>query len=157
MHSARRVDQTGNVLVTVLLALGLVAAIAFGAWAFSGKQDYKNNVDKKITVAVAAAKTAQAADLKKQFDEQAKNPYKTFKGDVAYGSLTFQYPKTWSAYVDQSNQSEPINGYFHPDQVPALQGSTAFALRVELVDDAYDSVLQQYSSQITQGSLRATA
>src|ERR1051325_3105143 len=136
-----RANQEGNVLITVLLSAALVAAIGFGAWAFSGRQDYKNNIQPKINKAVADAKTAQAAELKQQFEEESKNPYKTFKGDVAYGTITFQYPKTWSAYVDQSNQSEPINGYFHPDQVPAVQGTTAFALRAELVDNPYDQVL----------------
>jgi flagellar basal body-associated protein FliL len=150
-------SRIGNILVIILLVSALVVALGFGVWAFNGRQDYKNNVDKKVAVAVASAKTAQAAALKQQFNEQSKSPYKTFKGAIAYGTISFNYPKTWSAYVDESSTSAPINGYFYPDQVPAVQGITAFALRLELVDSPYDQVLQQYSSQITAGTLRAAA
>ena len=40
-------------IVTVLL---LVGSLAFAGWAFLGRQDYKNNTDKKIADAVTIAK-----------------------------------------------------------------------------------------------------
>jgi hypothetical protein len=146
-----------HILTIIILVVLLIASLAFGYWAFSGRQDYKNNSDKEAAEAVAAAKTAQAAQLQAQFDQQSKSPYKTFSGSPTYGSITFSYPKTWSAYVDTTGSNEAINGYFAPGEVPGIQGKSAFALRVELVNTDYTQVLQQFSSLITQGTVTAKA
>lgn len=134
-----------------------MVALAFGLWAFSGRQDYKNNSDKKAAAAVAAAEAVQANKLQAQFDEQSKQPYRTFSGPTTFGSVNFKYPKTWSAYVDQTSDSEPVNGYFHPNIVPGVQSDTAFALRVELLDSDYANVLNQMQSNLQDGSLKASA
>ena len=128
----------------VVLVLALIGSMVFGMWAFNGRQDYKNNFDKKSAAAVAAAESAQAKVLQAQYDQQAKSPYKAFHGPVTYGSISFNYPKTWSAYVDESSSDEPINGYFHPNQVPGIQSSTAFALRVELVNSTYSQITKLF-------------
>ena len=120
-------------------------------------QDYKTNSDKKSAAAVELAKKAQAVQLQAQFDEQSKSPNKSFHGSATYGSITFNYPKTWSAYVDTSNSSEPINAYFHPNEVPGVQSKTAYALRLELLSTDYSQVVQQFSSQIQQGTVTAKA
>ena len=143
--------------VVILLVLLLVVSLVFGYWAYSGKQDATNNLDQKVAAAVASAKTAQAASLQAQFDAQSKSPNKTFTGSATYGSISFNYPKTWSAYVDTSSDSEPINAYFYPDQVPGTQSGTAYALRVELVGQAYADVLGNFQSQIQSGALTAQA
>jgi hypothetical protein len=122
-----------------------------------GRQDYKNNSDQKSAQAVDAAKKIQAEQLQKKFDEDYKNPNKSFQGAIAFGSVAFNYPKTWSAYVDETGGSEPINGYFYPDKVPSISSGTAFALRVEIINSTYNQVMQQYSSQIKQGKLKAAA
>ena len=147
----------GRLLTIVILVILLIAAIGFGGWAFSKMQDYKNNSDKKAAIAVAEAKKVQAAQLQAQFDEQSKLPTKTYKGSPTYGSITFNYPRTWSAYVDTSSSSEPINGYFHPDVVPGLGDKPAYALRVELVNTDYSQVLQSMANSISQGDVTAKA
>jgi len=146
-----------SVLPTVVLIFFLVASLVFGAWAAKGMMDYKNNSDKKAAAAVDAAKKTQAAQLQAQFDEQNKSPNKTFHGSPTYGSVSFNYPKTWSAYVDTSNTSEPINAYFHPGEVPGTQTKTAYALRLELVSTDYAQVVQQFSSGITTGKTTSVA
>lgn len=153
-------NQNGSVasfVVISILALTLVAAAVFGGWAFMSRQDFKNNSDTKAAVAVEAAKKVQATELQQQFAEQEKLPTKTYKGSTTYGTVTFAYPKTWSGYVDESASNEPINGYFYPVIVPGLQSKSAYALRVELVDTDYVSILQQHDSQIKDGSARASA
>lgn len=140
-----------------ILVILLIAAVVFGVWAFKGRQDYKDNSDARVAAAVDAAKKTQAAQLQAQFDQQSKAPYKVFTGSATYGSITFNYPKTWSAYVDTTSSSEPINGYFHPGVVPGAQSNTAFALRLELVNTDYSQVIQQMSSGITQDTVTAKA
>jgi hypothetical protein len=119
MRVTNQVGSTSVVLAIVFGAL-FAAAAGFGGWAFMGRQDYKNNSDQKSAQAVEVAKKAQAAELQKKFDEDYKNPNKTYQGAVAFGSVTFSYPKTWSAYVDETGGAEPINGFFYPDKVPSI-------------------------------------
>jgi predicted lipid-binding transport protein (Tim44 family) len=146
-----------SILITILLAILLIAALAFGGWAYSQMRHFKNDSDQIAVAAVAKAKKDQAAQLQAQFAEQSKSPFKVFQGSATYGSLTFSYPKTWSAYIDTSNSSEPINGFFYPDIVPAVQSQTAYALRVEMISTDYSQVMQQFSSNITRGTVTARA
>lgn len=150
-------DERGSVATIAaisLLVVLLLGAVGFGFWAFSGRQDYKNNVDAKISTAVAAnTKAVQAADAVK-YAEEAKNPLKTYTGPSEYGSIQLQYPKTWSGYVVENTAATPVDGYFHPDVVPAVNGkSSVFALRVEVLRQQYSNVLKQYSSTQQQGKV----
>jgi hypothetical protein len=149
-------QSRGN-LLTVVLALLLVAALVFGGWAFSKMRDYKNNGAKMTSAAVATAVNKAQADQKAQDAQDNKSPYKTFNGSPTYGSVSFNYPKNWSAYIDTTNTSEPINGYFYPGEVPGIQSKTAFALRLELLSTDYSQVIQQLSSSVQQGTLTAKA
>jgi hypothetical protein len=147
----------GNTAVVISLVVLLLASLGFGYWAFSGRQDYKNNTDKKVAVAVASGKTQQSAADKASYDELIKKPYKSFTGNATYGTISFSYPKTWSAYVDQTDANEPLNAYFYPGEVPGVNGTTAYPLRVELVNTEYSQVLEQYSSIIAQGDAKSAA
>ncbi len=141
----------------VVLSIGLVAALVFGLSAYTENQTTRQELNRLVAKAITEAETAQATKLKLQFEEESKNPTKNYIGPSTYGSVTFSYPKTWSAYVDESSTSQPINGYFHPDKVPGLQSKTAFALRIELLNTSYSSELQKYNSQIKAGVLKAAA
>jgi hypothetical protein len=148
----------GNkLLLVVALGILLIISLVFGIWSFKQMQDYKDSSNNKVTAAVDEAKKSQAAQLQSQFSELLKSPYKSFHGSPTYGSVSFNYPKSWSAYVDTENTSEPINGYFHPNEVPGTQSKTAYALRVELVNTDYAQLLQQYNSQITSSTLISPA
>ena len=144
-------------ITLVLLGVLLVAALGFGIWAFAGRQDYKNKADAKIATAVTAAQKAEDAKQLANYNQELKKPYKTFTGSSTFGSISFNYPLTYSAYVDTSSDSHPIEGYFYPGVVPGINSTTAFALRVELVGTAYSQVVDQFSSNIQQGSLTAAA
>lgn len=143
----------GKVIVIAILAMLLIAALVFGGWAYSKMQDYKNNTNQKVAVALQNAKDAQTKQVQDAFD---KANTKQFQGSPTYGSITFNYPKTWSAYND-STSSEPINAYFHPDVVPGTQSKTAYALRVELLSTDYAQIMQTFSTDIAQGHVTARA
>jgi len=144
----------GKVVIIVVLGVLLIASLIFGGWAYKKMGDYKNISDAKIAAASAQAVKAQSQQLQDNFD---KHNVKAYRGSVTFGSVSFNYPKTWSAYVDSSSSTEPINGYYFPDVVPTVDGNTAFALRVELVDTDYSQVLQQFSSSIGEGTLTSRA
>lgn len=153
----------GLIVSLVVSILFLLSAIGFGAWAFSERSDYKNNSDQKVAAAVADAEKATTEKNNKEFAEELKNPLKTYTGPASYGTVTVKYPKTWSAYVTTgSGSNEPLNAYFHPDVVPAVTqtGSDtreAIALKIQVTNQAYDQVIQQYESQVTNGDITASA
>lgn len=138
-------------IISVILLIG---TIVFAVWAYAGMQDYKLNAQEKIdkAVAIAEEKTATAKDA--EFVEKEKIPNKTYTAPATAGDLKIVYPKTWSAYVTQNDTgSDIVNGYFHPDYVPAPNSGTDFALRVQVVSRSYDQVLQQYESKARSGKL----
>jgi hypothetical protein len=143
-------------IATVLL---LIVALIFGVWAFQSRQNYKNNVDTQVSAAVASAKQTEDNVKNAQFAEAAKQPLKTYTGPEAYGSLVVNYPKTWSGYVDDTGTGNSVvDGYFSPGVVPAVNAQTSvFALRVQVINQAYSQVLQSLSSQQQAGSLTITA
>jgi hypothetical protein len=146
-----------NILLVplILTVVFLLAAIGFGVWAFMSRQDYKNNVDPKIASAVAIAQEQTKTEKDKEFIEKEKAPYKTYSGPQVAGSLSIQYPKTWSAFVTETESgSNLVDGYFHPNFVPGVQSGTDFALRVKVVSKSYDEELKQFESKAKQGKVR---
>lgn len=162
MHMIKH-NQDGAVsglgISLVIAVVLLIAAGAFGVWSFTSRQDYKNNVDTKVSAAVEVATQKANASKDFQFAEEAKKPLKTYNGPPAYGSLLLNFPKTWSGYVDETgNGTATVDGFFAPGIVPsATNPSSIFALRIQLVNQPYSQVLQSFASQQTSGKLSITA
>ncbi|HSX27790.1 MAG TPA: hypothetical protein VLG25_03340 [Patescibacteria group bacterium] len=147
-----------SLITTLVIAvLFLLASLAFGAWAYSSRQDYKNNSDKKSAAAVKAAEEALNKKLEADFAEREKLPTKTYTSPSTAGTLSISYPKTWSAYVSQDEKSAtPVDGYFYPDFVPTLQSGKSFALRIEVVSQTYDQVMKQFDSSVKTGKAKVS-
>jgi multidrug efflux pump subunit AcrA (membrane-fusion protein) len=145
----------GLVISLIFAILLIIGAGGFGAWAYMGRQDYKNNSDAKAAAAVTAAKSQEDKVKDAQFAEAAKQPLRTYQGPEAYGSLMVNFPKTWSGYVDASGTgSALVDGYFAPGVVPsATSQNSVFALRVQVLNQQYAQVLQSFSGQQQGGKL----
>lgn len=142
-------------IVTVLLLLG---ALGFGFWSFSRMQDYKNNSDKKSAAAVAKAEETLNKKKDAEFAEESKKPNKAYAGPATMGSVSFSYAKTWSAFVTAEDKlSIPVEGYFHPNVVPGVQSDTSFALRLQVLNQAYDQVLKQFESSVKTSKAKISA
>lgn len=157
MH--KRSTQEGSLLLPFILVLVLLlGSIGFGAWAFMGRQDYKNNVDGKIVEAVEVANEKLSAEKEAEFAEREKQPNKTYQGPVTFGTLNITYPKTWSAYVEENaGANRDMAGYFHPNFVPAVESDTSFALKFEVVSKPYDQVVQDFDGFIKGGRAKLSA
>jgi len=155
MNSQQRGSLNVLLIPVIFLSIFLVGAIVFSYWAFSGRENYKNNSDQMVTTAVNnAVQQTQKNDAQK-YAQAAKYPLATFTGPSAFASISFKYPKTWSAYVaEESASSTPINGYFYPAVVPDVTSqSNAYALRVQLLEQPYSNIMQQFTGQVTGGQL----
>jgi hypothetical protein len=152
---------SGVAISLVLCVLLLLAAIGFGAWSFTSRQDYKNNSDQKAAVAADAAVKQEDIKKDKQFAEDYKKPLKTYDGPDATGSLHINFPKTWSGYVVDSvssGSSATMDAYFAPGVVPAKDdANSVFALRVQLVGQSYADVVKNLSSLQAQGKISVKA
>jgi hypothetical protein len=139
----------------IMLVLFFFGALGFGLWAFSERGHYKEDSDQIVAEAVEEnTKAVQAADAK-QYAEEAKKPYDVYIGPAPFGNVTINYPKTWSSYVIENERGgNPLNGYFQPGTVPNVTDiDKTFALRMELVQTSYDTVLNQFKAQITKGDV----
>ena len=155
----KKLNQRGAaslLIPLILVMIMLLAAAGFGGWAYMSRQDYKDNSDKKVATAVDAAKKDEATLKDAEFVEKEKQPLRSYNGSAAYGSVNLSYPKTWSAYVSESDSSTPIDAYLHPSFVPGIQSQTAFALRLQVVSTAYSQTLAQYDSPTKSGEVKAS-
>lgn len=144
----------GTVITFVLMGLLVVGGAAFGFWAFSERDKYKNDTDKLIAEAVEVAKEEQKAADTADFTEKEKLPYEVYKGPGEFGGINIQYPKTWELYVDINtrNTTNPVKGYAHPVFVPGVQSDTAFALRFEIVGSDYAELIKRSESNVKSGA-----
>lgn len=142
-------------LIPLILSILLLSgSLIFGFWAYSGMQDYKKNVQPKIDSAVAIAKEEVATIKDAEFVQKEKSPVKEYKGPQTAGSISIQYPKTWSAFVSEDEKAnETVNGYFHPGFVPDTKSETDFALRVRVISQSYADALKQFEGKAKAGKL----
>jgi len=151
--------ESGSVSIVLAAIFGILFLImsVFGTWAFLGRQDYKNNVDEKISnasaVAVKQAETAKDAE----FQELEKLPVRTYKGPVTYGSLAFSYPKTWSIYAIEGTSGTVLDLFAFPLVVPGVNPKQTYALRAEITSSTYDVEVKKFDNSIKNGEVRATA
>ncbi len=137
-------------LVAFMLTLVVLLGVSgFAVWALMSRNDYKNNVDSKIATAVEDAKKMESDKKDAEFKEKEKEPYRTYVGSATFASVSITYPKTWSAYVDESgNSGNAIDGYFNPALVPGLQSGNSIAIRMQVVNASYKSQLTPFDNLV---------
>lgn len=156
----RKLGEAGfNALVVplVLMTIFFLGVSGFAFWAYGERADYKNNVDQKVEAAVEVAVERAKSDKDNEFAEREKQPVKPYTGPATFGTVAVQYPKTWSAHVNESGKgSIPLNGYFHPNFVPGTESGIGYALRIEVVESAYSQELKKYDGQVKQGTVKVS-
>lgn len=148
-------SNIGVIISLIVFIVLFLSAAGFAFWAFSERNDYKNNVDKKIDAAVDKAVEESKKEQEKDFAEREKSPNKEYKGPEKYGSVVIKYPKTWSVYVDESGDSSmPLSGYFNPNYVPGIQAEgVTYALRMDISEEEFDSILSKYDEDSKSGKV----
>lgn len=150
-------DKKRNLIETIILVLVSIVAVTFMglfAWKYIEWDSVKTNIDGQIDKAVATAKAELRTELEDEFAEREKYPYRTFTGPVDYGSLSFEYPKTWNVYVakDASGGGD-FEAYFNPGEVQPVSSNTINALRVTIKDQAFDTAIRSYDNYVNNGRL----
>ena len=148
-----RIDlmKTVGLIVVSLLA---VLFIGLFIWMWVKWNDASTNVKGKVDVAVAEAKNELQTKLESEFEEKEKYPYKVFTGPTDLGELSFEYPKTWSLYVQSSaNRGGDYAAYLNPGQVNVVQDDTVMALRVSIKGTLFDQVISDFAEKVRSGDM----
>jgi hypothetical protein len=157
-HTHERGAISGMQVTVIGLAVLVLGLGSFGIWSFVSYQDAQSNLDSKIDVAVANAKKEQADEDDKKYSEREKEPNKTFKGPDDYCGLTFNYPKTWSAYVAKDIQNGGnFEAYFNRSEVPPVGQDQQFALRVLIERKDFDEITNSYQALVSKGTLKSSS
>ncbi len=161
--NVRRYDREHGAVdkgLLLVIGLSLLSAIAIGiaVWSFINYNEQKTNVDGKIAEAVATAKKEQADLDEAKFAAREKEPNREFVGPDDYGRVTFNYPKTWSVYVNKDvAKGGTYEAYLNPVSVPAVTTTQQYALRVTIEEKDYDQVIANYGTLVRRGDLRTSA
>lgn len=151
-------NQVGSVNILliplVLSSLLFLVTLIFGVWAFSGRQDYKNNVDAKIETAVKIAVDKNSSEKDNQFLEKEKMPTRIYKGSDILGSITFEYPKTWSGYYKETDKD--LSLVMQPGLVNGAENIN-YNLKVEVLNSPYPTNIGEYEEDVKTGKLKASA
>ena len=138
----------------------VITTVVFGGvmtWALVNYFSEKGTVDTQVATAVSDAKKTQADADTAKFNERDKQPNRQFVGPDDYGTLTFNYPKTWSVYVSSDGStSSTYQAYLNPVSVPAVSQSSLYALRVTIETKDYDQVINSYTSLVKSGALQSS-
>lgn len=154
-----RLNKQGSInplLVPLILVSAALIAVSFlGYKQYQSAQDYKNNVDQKVSVAVS-----KAVDKQKTIDVNdaavaARSPIKTYNGPSDFGSVKIGYPRDWSLYVQTGDGSTPLDGYGQPNVVVDNKNQNiAHALRFKVLNQNYSDALNNFKSLAQSGTVK---
>lgn len=139
--------STSLIKTIAIIILFLVSATFIGLFIWINSQyiDVSTDVEGQIAEAEAKARHEQEEKDLAQYAEDEKYPLRSFAGPVNYGQLSFEYPKTWSVYVAaDAVKGGDYEAYLNPLIVEPISNSTVNALRVRIINKAFDEVVAEY-------------
>jgi len=144
-----------NAFFIVAIALVAIAGIVAFGWAYGQIGHYRDNAEEIARQAVEVAKEEQFRADEEAFAELAKEPFAVFAGPADFGSVSFEYPRTWSAY-NSANDKNSYEVVFYPEVIPFLSKDTPVALRVSVLNTEYESELKKYENDTKKGVVTVT-
>lgn len=150
-HAREQGFATGALLF--IMTICFVLSLAFGVWAFIGMQDNQKKVDQKVAAATQVAVQQAESAKEAEFTERDKNPFRTYSGTPTYGSLTFDFPKSWNVFAEEKNSGTLLDFYAHPGLIPGLSKDVNFAFRTQILDTSYDKEAKKFESQVKSGKV----
>ncbi|HRQ86599.1 MAG TPA: hypothetical protein PLY16_00645, partial [Candidatus Saccharibacteria bacterium] len=145
------------IVLTIVLGLLAVGATIFAVMTAIDANTKQQTIDAQVDQAVAEARKDQADQDEAKFAEQEKLPHRTFSGPEDFGSVSFDYPKTWSVFIEKDATSgSAYQAYLHPIAVPPVEAKQRFALRVIIENRDYDRVVAGYESAVRKGDVSSS-
>lgn len=151
-------EVSASLIVSIFLGVFVVVLGGLSVFFYLQYSEQKTDVDGKINQAVTDAKKIQQDEYEKRLIQELEKPYATYSGPDELGSIQFNYPKTWSTYVeDEGEDGKTLEVYMSPGKVPPIGDKTSkYALRVNVIDDQYEEVIAGFSRDIQDGELKSS-
>lgn len=145
-------------IIAIIFIVMTLALAGLSIWALMNYYDQKNNVDSKVSSAVALAVKEQKDLNAIAWEKAEKEPNTQFAGPDDYGRLAFKYPRTWSAYeAKDASTGNSYEAYLSPGVIPPAAADQRYALRVLIENKEYDQVVSSYERLVTKGDLKSSA
>jgi hypothetical protein len=151
-------NKTANLIKTILLAVFIVATLGLTCLAivmYTNWQDAESDVDGKVSLAVASAENKLRTKLEDEFAEKEKYPFTSLITPADLGSLSIEYPKTWSVYIpnDGNDGTNKFEAYLNPSYVGKVEKTSVFAIRLEITNTSTDKVKETYAGYVKKGTM----
>lgn len=162
MKNTLNKNQDGSVLLVVLSSVfGIIALILAGVsiWLYGEMNKAQSDVDSKVNLRVSEAEDKFNEKCEEKMSRERLRTVSKFNGPADLGSVSFDYPRDWSVYVDTdtTRNYNKYEAYFYPKEVPKVSSSQQFSLRLTIENKDYDSVMNSYQSKIKKGDLASSS
>jgi len=148
----------GWMISTIVLSVLSIALIALAVLLYINYNEQKTDVDTKIRNAESSARNDQSKIELEKFTLREKDPNREFVGPDDYGRVTFNYPKTWSLFINEdANNGGTFEAYLNPISVPPISSTQQYALRVLIEEKDYDKTVSGYDSLVKKGDLKSSS
>jgi len=139
----------GRMIALVVACLTAAVAIIVLVSIFVKWQNLINNGESDTLAEIEYGKLVQQQEDALEYLELDKQPWDHFSAiPESLGALSFDYPKTWSVYVDSDGlDGRDFVAYFRPSEVlPTSDNRSRYSLRVNIKQASYDSVIESYDA-----------
>jgi len=154
-------DQNGNVTTIAIGVLAFLVIVLGGlsTWALISYNQERQTVNQQVSDAVQEAREQQRAEDEKRFEEERKNPYRSYSVPEVFGGITLEFPRNWSLHVkDSTSGATQVDLTMHPEIIRESAGSLdIYAFRMQLVDRLFESANRNYQRDAERGNLKAEA
>ena len=149
--SAAKLKKTKRTLIIV----GVVLALVIIATGFLGYRAYQGTtaLNEKYSTGYNAGKADQGKADDAKIQEINRNPFRSFTAPKELGAFVVSFPRNWSLAVTKTT-GEACSGYWQPDFVDT--DSSAYALRISVTDDSYDSSLAKLRASVKSSKNKLT-
>lgn len=157
--SVQKKSSASEIIILVVVCLIAAVAIVSAVYFFMQWNDLKVNYDNKLAQEKSAAEAAQMKIDEERFNEERKLPYTQFSGPDDYGSVNFEYPKTWNVYVSKDGTKGDFEAYFSPNPVPSVNDTenSRYALRFIIKNQSLETVQRTYDTMVKNGSVTSSS
>lgn len=149
-------NHKGSSVLTGVLVFLVVVLAGLSGWAVYAYIQERNTVQEQIQAAETAAREDQQAQAEEQFEEERRNPFRTYTAPDVFGTVEIDFPKNWNVYVeDTTSGSTQIDLYIHPDMIRMHDSEHPFAFRMQLIDRLFDDETSDYRRDVERDEMQA--
>lgn len=153
--------KNGSLLETIILVV--VCLIAAGAIVvavifFMRYHELQTSYESDLALEVAEVEKTKQEEINAAVKDYADKQTTEFTGPSDYGSISFQYPKSWNVYVDNDgSKNSDYKSYFSPNVVSPINDSDSrYALRFFIYNRSYEDVSRTYNEKTKNGELSSS-